>query len=87
MAGQVTPSVMPPVAAVLLLIFQHGELGNIELRDHLNINDRKHVHKGFITLTLEAGLIEMTIPDKPNSRLQKYRLTELGKAVAIHKNE
>ena len=27
----------------------------------------------------EAGLLEFTIPGKPNSRLQKYRLTENGK--------
>ena len=29
---------------------------------------------------LEAELLEMTLPDKPNSRLQKYRLTAKGRA-------
>ena len=28
---------------------------------------------------LSRGLIEYTLPDKPQSRLQKYRLTERGR--------
>ncbi len=30
---------------------------------------------------LDQGLLEMTIPDKPQSRLQSYRTTEAGRRV------
>jgi hypothetical protein len=34
----------------------------------------------YLRPKLVEGFIEMTIPDKPNSRLQRYRLTPAGKA-------
>ena len=35
-------------------------------------------YKRHIQPLLSKGLLEMTLPDKPNSRLQKYRLTQKG---------
>ena len=34
----------------------------------------------MIRSLVDGELIEYTIPEKPNSRLQKYRLTENGKS-------
>lgn len=41
-------------------------------------SDRTKFRDDFVKLLLEAGLLELTIPDKPQSRLQRYRLTEEG---------
>jgi len=32
---------------------------------------------------LEAGLLEMTIPDKPRSSKQQYRITEAGRSALV----
>jgi len=41
--------------------------------------DRTKFRNQVLRPLLDAGFIEMTIPDKPTSSKQKYRLTEAGK--------
>ncbi len=62
----------------LLSIFQQKELSAGELRLALGIKHRPTFRENYLHPALEKGLIEYTIPDKPNSRLQKYRVTEKG---------
>jgi len=57
-----------------------GEMTRFELMGVLHLRDRMHFAREYLLPTLHTGLIEMTIPDKPNSRLQKYRLTDKGRA-------
>jgi hypothetical protein len=48
--------------------------------------NRTKFRDGLVKSLIEAGLLELTIPDKPRSRLQKYRLTEKGRQ-ALRKPE
>jgi hypothetical protein len=62
----------------LLLSLQDGEKASGELRSILNIKHRPTFRDNYLHPALDAGFIEMTIPEKPSSRLQKYRLTPKG---------
>lgn len=84
-AGQVTGQVTQEVKSLLDCI--NGDMTRAQIMDALNLAGRDNFRNLYLTPALEAGLIEMTIPEKPNSRLQKYRLTELGKTIALPKDE
>ena len=43
-------------------------------------SDRTKYRHQVLNPLLNANLVEMTLPDKPTSRLQKYRLTDLGRS-------
>lgn len=57
----------------LLHVLGDEILSAIELMDRLELSHRTFFCKNYLNPALEAGLIERTIPDKPNSRNQKYR--------------
>lgn len=76
-APQVTPQVSPQVGELLAAI--RGEMSREALQAVLGLLDRKSFRERYLKPALADGLIEMTIPDKPNSRLQKYRLTDKGR--------
>lgn len=74
---QVAPQVAPQVGRLLLVL--QNEMTRAEIQDALQLRDRKSFRELYLTPALSQGLVEMTIPDKPNSRLQKYRLTSKGR--------
>ena len=76
---QVTPQVTPQVEQLLRAMT--GEHSRQALQSLLGLADREHFRKAYLQPALEQGLIEPTIPNKPNSRLQQYRLTAQGKAL------
>jgi Fic family protein len=78
-APQVTPQVTPQVGELLMVI--RGEMSRERLQSSLGLLDRKSFRERYLKPALADGWIEMTIPDKPKSRLQKYRLTDKGRQL------
>jgi hypothetical protein len=71
--------VTPQVAAVLSAAVK--PCSRDELQSAADIKHREHFRKQYLLPLLEAGLLEMTIPDKPRSGRQQYRTTALGRAA------
>ena len=73
---QVTPQATPQVKALLQSL--QGEMSREEIMQKLGLSDRKSFSVRYLRPALDLKLIEMTIPDKPRSRSQRYRLTQAG---------
>lgn len=72
--------------AIIRLIAEIGEtLGRLSMLSEqaaaLGLRDRKSFRERYLRPALKAGPITMTLPDKPNSRWQRYRLTATGRAA------
>ncbi len=57
-------------------------LSRKEIFAKIGMNGDSRSFKRHIEPLLIEGFIEMTVPDKPNSKLQRYRLTDSGKLAS-----
>jgi hypothetical protein len=64
-----------------LIMNIEGEMNREEIQKKLKLTHRENFRKFYLKPAIDAGLIEMTIPGKPKSRHQKYRLTDKGKRI------
>ncbi len=78
-AAQVTAQVTAQVIKVLDAAASEAK-NREDLQSVADIAHREHFRKFYVEPMVESGWLERTIPDKPTSRFQKYRLTAKGHA-------
>lgn len=74
-----SPTQLAGSVRMLLQALTERPLSAGELRNRFNLKHRPTFRNNYLHPALAGRYIEMTIPEKPSSRLQKYRLTEKGK--------
>ncbi|MDI9337398.1 MAG: hypothetical protein QM539_03115 [Alphaproteobacteria bacterium] len=67
----------------LIKLLKHNEHSSSQLRDMLKIKHKQHFRNNYLKPAITKGYISLTLPHKPNSRLQKYKLTHLGLSLII----
>ena len=83
---QVTPEVTTDVTTDVrtdvskLIQSISGAMSRNEIRTRMRLKSDESFRKNWLRPALNAGLIEMTIPDKPKSVKQRYRLTQKSRA-------
>ena len=70
-----------PVKKLLYVFQKKTEQGIASLMEALDLSHRPTFRRNYLNPALAQGYVERTIPDKPNSTAQKYRLTEKGRQL------
>ncbi len=75
-----TPEVTPEVAPEVTRLIRKCQKPKTRraLQTELGLRDDEHFRKAYLLPALAMGLLERTIPDKPQSSKQRYRLTAKG---------
>ena len=64
-----------------LLAVLTEDMDRLTLQKELGLKAEKNFRLLYLQPALRAGVIEMTIPDKPTSSKQKYRITAQGRKL------
>ena len=80
-AKQSTGEVAGEVAGEVerLVMVMHGDMKRSQLQGLLGLKHEDYFREAYLLPAIDKSFIEMTIPDKPKSSKQKYRLTPKGK--------
>ena len=76
---QESPQVTPQVGRLLSVL--DGEMSRQDILHALGLSDRKSLRQRYLLPALQRGYVEMTRPDTPNARNQRYRLTSRGRRM------
>ena len=83
---QDTPQDIPQVTPQVIRVYRavgDRALTKQQIMTILGLENREHFRLTYLQPALAAGLLEMTIPDKPTSKNQKYRATKKGKELNL----
>lgn len=73
------PSKLPPqVDDLIKCLSSNTSFARDVLQAAMGLKDRENFRLNYLKPALEFGFIEMTLPHNPNSKLQRYHLTEKG---------
>lgn len=78
-AGQAAPPVSPQVGSSVAAFFSEPRTA-MEIQSAFGLRHRETFLKSYLQPLLDGGALERTIPKKPTSPRQKYRLTDTGRA-------
>lgn len=73
---EVTAEVSEEIQKLLILLESNKEYTKKELQEKLGLKHDEYFRKSYMLPLLDMKILEMTIPDKPKSSKQKYRLTK-----------
>ena len=67
--------------SLVIIDFMTEAKSRAEILNHIGLTNHTKNFNAFLKPLLDFQIIEFTIPNKPNSRLQKYRLTAKGRKL------